>query len=95
MEHDVISSLVAPPSHHLVPGAATAFGDRPLNVLFRHLDRAALAVHAVLSINHKLLLAALLVVVIPASEKEGKGDRPSRCRTSEYVPGRSGGEGRP
>mmetsp|Transcript_17351 Transcript_17351/g.49596 ORF Transcript_17351/g.49596 Transcript_17351/m.49596 type:complete len:286 (-) Transcript_17351:1057-1914(-) len=49
-------------SHGLVGRAAATLRHRPVDVLVRHLDRAALAVHAVLRVDDQLLLAGRVVV---------------------------------
>ena len=48
--------------HHLILWTTTTFWNCPFNVLVRHLDTAALAVDAVLSIDDQLLFVVALLV---------------------------------
>ena len=50
--------------HNLVARATAALRNRPLDVLLRHLNRAALAMHTVLRVDHKLLLPRRLALVV-------------------------------
>ena len=52
-------------THHVRRAAAT-LRDSPLDILRWHLDRAALAMHAVLCVDHELLLGAIFGVIVGA-----------------------------